>query len=50
VGLDGDDIEAQDGTGHSGYELTTAFREARHQLIGSGPPRSEPVEGGVEEV
>ena len=50
VGLDGDDIEAQDGTGHSGYELTTAFRETRHHLIGSDKPRSEPVEGGVDGV
>jgi hypothetical protein len=30
--VDGDHI-VDDGTGHSGYELTRGFREARHRLL-----------------
>ncbi len=33
IGLGEGDIEIGDSTGHSGYELSSSFREARHQLV-----------------
>jgi hypothetical protein len=33
VGLGEGDIEVEDSTGHSGYELTTSFREGRHGMV-----------------
>jgi hypothetical protein len=33
IGLEGGDKEVADSTGHSGYELSSGFREARHELV-----------------
>jgi hypothetical protein len=33
IGLEGGDKEVTDSTGHSGYELSSGFREARHTLV-----------------
>ncbi len=33
IGLGDGDVEVTEGTGHSGYEPTQAFREARHRLL-----------------
>jgi hypothetical protein len=35
LGLSSGDVLATDGEGHSGYEVTSAFREARHRLTPS---------------
>jgi hypothetical protein len=34
IGLDDRDLEVTDSMGHTGYELSSTFREARHRLVG----------------